>query len=200
MARPSGSLTYTLTVRADGPLYGQIRLADYPGMMLFVNDAYRAYYGTAQTNGSLYLGDFAAGDTVTVRLSVNGDLNTVGAAFATESLPALSAYRDALADGGCALTKLAGHHFAGSFTTGQGDELLLLTIPYNTGWTVTLDGAEVEPIEVLDCLMAIPVGPGEHTLDMRFMPPGLIPGLAVTVLAAAGCLALGLWERRKKKG
>ncbi len=194
----NGSLTYTLAVRADGPLYAHILMEDYPGLMLYVNGAYRAYYGTAQTNGSLYLGDFTAGDTAAVRLDVTGDLHTAGAAFATEDMAALSAYHDALASGGCALEKLSGSHFAGSFTTGQGDALLLLTIPYDAGWHVTLDGADTSPTEVQDCLMALPVEPGEHTLDMRYVPPGLIPGAAVSSLAVLGCLALGFWERKKK--
>ena len=190
-----GSLTYTLTVRADGPLYGHILMEDYPGLMVFVNDAFLAYYGTAQTNGSLYLGDFAAGDAVTVRLDVTADLHTAGAAFATEDMDALLAYHDALAGGD--LQKLSGHRFAGTFTAGDG-QALLLTIPYDRGWRVTLDGEKMEPMEVQDCLMAIPLPAGEHTLDMRYTPPGLLPGAAVSALAVVVCIGLGVWERRRK--
>ena len=191
-----GSLTYTLTVQADGPLYGHILMEDYPGLMVFVNDVFLAYYGTAQTNGSLYLGGFAAGDTVTVRLDVTADLHTAGAAFATEDMTALTAYHDALAGGD--LQKLSGHHFAGTFTARDG-QVLLLTVPYDRGWHVTLDGEAVTPMEVQDCLMAIPLPAGEHTLDMRYTPPGLIPGAAVSALAAAACVGLWAWERKKKK-
>ncbi len=190
-----GSLTYTLTVRADGPLYGHILMEDYPGLMVFVNDAFLAYYGTAQTNGSLYLGDFAAGDAVTVRLDVTADLHTAGAAFATEDMAALLAYHDALAGGD--LEKISGRHFAGTFTGGEG-QVLLLTIPYDRGWRVTLDGEAVAPMEIQDCLMAIPLTAGEHTLDMRYTPPGLIPGAAVSALAVIACVGLWTWERKRK--
>ena len=190
-----GSLTYTLTVQADGPLYGHILMEDYPGLMVFVNDVFLAYYGTAQTNGSLYLGSFAAGDTVTVRLDVTADLHTAGAAFATEDMTALTAYHDALAGGD--LQKLSGHHFAGTFTARDG-QVLLLTVPYDRGWHVTLDGEKVTPMEVQDCLMAIPLPAGEHTVDMRYIPPGLIPGAAASVLAVIACVGIGLWERRNR--
>ena len=46
--------------------------------------------------------------------------------------------------------------------------------------------------------LALYLTAGEHTLDMRYVPPGLVPGACLSALAAAACLALGLWERKKK--
>ena len=191
---PSGNLIYTVPVPADGPLYGFIDIADWPGAMVFVDGAYAAYYATGETNGTLYLGDFTAGDTVEVRVQAATDLTVNGAVFATENAAALAAYRDAMEDGGCPLTKLSDSHFTGTFTTGAGDPLLVLTIPRDAGWHITLDGERVTAREVQGCLTALDVAPGEHTLDMRYIPPGLIPGGCVTLAALAVCLV----PRRKR--
>lgn len=192
-----GSVTYTLTVRTDGPLYGVVETADFPGLMIFVNEQFSAYYATAQTNGTLYLGDYAAGDTVTFQIRAFTDMTLENVFFATEDQSALAQYRDAIVPGGCSLTKLSADHYTGSFTTGEGDTLLALTIPYDPSWHITLDGQAVEALEVQNCLMALPVAAGTHTLEMRYIPAGLIPGGCVTVLAGAVCLAVCIRRRRK---
>ena len=121
-----------------------------------------------------------------------------GATFATENAAALAGYRDALADGACQLHKLTPSHFAGSFTTGEGDGLLVLTIPWDAGWRVTLDGETAQTQEVQDCLMAVPVTAGAHELDMRYVPAGLIPGGIISAAALALCLGLSLRRRYSK--
>ena len=122
-----------------------------------------------------------------------------GAAFATENAAALTDYQTALADGACPLQKRSPAHFTGEFTTGDGDSLLVLTIPCDPGWRIKLDGQTVQPTEIQDCLMAIPVTPGVHTLDMRYTPPGLVIGACVSAAALALCL-FRAWCPRPRRG
>ncbi len=192
----SGTVTYTLTAQADGPLYGVLDIPDWPGVMVSVDGAVPIFYANAQQNGCLFLGTFAAGQVLTVQVQAFTDLRVDHAAFATESAEALAAYKRAIDTGGCPLTKLSGHHFTGSFTTGSGDSLLVLTIPYDPAWRITLDGQRVQAQQVQDCLTAIPVTAGEHAIEMRYTPAGLIPGACVTAAAAALCLLFGLKKRR----
>ncbi len=194
-----GSVTYTLQMAADGPLYMEMRLPDYPSTIVTTNGESRAYYATAQTNGSLYLGRFAAGETVTVELQAFSDLAAEYTAFATEDEAALARYAAALRTGGCALQKLSASHFAGTFTAGEGDTLLVLTLPYDEAWRITLDGQTVRPEKVQDCLTALAVTPGTHTLDMRYVPRGLLPGAAVSLCALAACLAVYLAAHKRTR-
>ena len=195
----SGSLIYTLTPQADGPLYGVIDIPDYPGVMVFVNGRYMTQYAHGQNNGTLYLGRFAAGDAVTVQLTAAVDITVNSAVFVTESTDALAAYQAAMADGGCQLMKHSPTHYTGSFTTGEGDSLLVLTVANDAGWRVTLDGEPVQTLEVQDCLMAIPVTAGSHTVEMQYAPPGLIPGAAISAAAAIICAAVWVRQRKKKR-
>lgn len=64
------------------------------------------------------------------------------------------------------------------------NQMLLMTIPNQDGWTVTVNGQSVEPQDVANgALMAIPVSAGENRVEMQFTTPGLLPGAAVSVLA-----------------
>jgi len=193
------SVTYTLTAQADGRLYGEFEIADFPGVMVFVNNAFAASYASAQTNGTLYLGTFAAGDTVTVKLQTASDIIIARASFATETDEAIAAYASAIRDGGCNLEKISASHYTGTFTTGGMDSLLVFTIPYDKNWTVLLDGEPAEPMEVQDCLMAIAVSEGEHIVELRYLPAGMVPGAVITGLAVLLLLgAAGLrWYRKK---
>ncbi|MBO5068970.1 MAG: YfhO family protein [Roseburia sp.] len=77
---------------------------------------------------------------------------------------------------------------------------VLLTIPYDAGWTVTVDGMEVTPYTAVENLMLIGVEPGEHTIELNFVPQGLQEGLAVSG-AVLGILALSyivILIRKKK--
>lgn len=63
-------------------------------------------------------------------------------------------------------------HLKGTFTAEAGQKLLL-TIPYDEGWTLTIDGKETELKQVLGAFMAVDVEPGEHSYEMKFLPSGL---------------------------
>ena len=193
------SVTFTLVTQADGRLYGKFDIPDFPGVMVFVNNAFAASYASAQTNGTLCLGTFAAGETVTVKLQTAMDITINYAAFATESDDAIAAYSQALTVGGCPLTKLSASHYTGSFTTGEGDELLVFTIPWDASWTVLLDGEDVEPIMVQDCLMALAVTEGSHTLELRYIPAGFFPGAVITGGALVVLTGLCVFRRRRAR-
>ena len=192
------AVEYTLAVRADGRLYGEFDIPDFPGVMIFVNGSFVSSYASAQTNGTVYLGNFSAGDTVTVKLQTATDITVSSAAFATENDGAIAAYAQALQAGGCALAKLSPSRYTGSFTTGAGDELLVFTLPWDGAWSLWLDGVPVQPTEVQGCLMALPVSEGAHTVSLRYIPGGLIPGAVISAAALAGCLAVYFLRRRKK--
>lgn len=59
---------------------------------------------------------------------------------------------------------------------------LLCTIPYDEGWHIKVDGVAVEAVETGN-LMAIPVEPGEHRVELRYIPQGLYLGLGIMALA-----------------
>ncbi len=85
--------------------------------------------------------------------------------------------------------------------TNEKDETswLLLTIPYDGGWKITIDGVRTEADTALGNLMLIAVEPGEHVIDLKFVPQGLYEGLAVTGVVAVLLIINGISGRRKNR-
>ncbi len=66
------------------------------------------------------------------------------------------------------------------------DGILYTSIPYDTGWTVLVDGKEVEKESVRaigDALLGIDLAKGEHTVEFRYFPTGMKVGIIVSLAA-----------------
>ena len=87
----------------------------------------------------------------------------------------------------------------GRVTTTEELPYLLTTIPADDGWEVTVDGVKTSPVKVFGTLLAVPLTPGEHTVTLRYLPRGFLPGLAVSFLTLLGIL-LYVILRRSRRG
>ncbi len=74
---------------------------------------------------------------------------------------------------------------------------LILSVPYEKGWTVTINGEEVEPELFGGALMAFDLEAGEYVLEMHYVPYGRGVGIAVSVVSVA-MFAVIMWWRKKK--
>ena len=83
------------------------------------------------------------------------------------------------------------------------DGLLFTSIPYDKGWSVTIDGVAAEAREFADTFLAIPVTAGTHTIELTYHPEGLTTGAMITggsVLLLIICYAIyRLTGQGKKK-
>lgn len=82
-------------------------------------------------------------------------------------------------------------HIAGSLYLEQ-EGRLILSVPYEKGWRVTLNGERVEPELFGGTLMAFDLQPGTYELQMRYTPYGKHVGMAVSA-GSICCLAALLW-------
>ena len=60
---------------------------------------------------------------------------------------------------------------------------LILSVPYEDGWTVLINGQETEGSTFGGCLMAFDLEPGEYTIDMHYVPRGKWAGVAVSAVS-----------------
>lgn len=77
---------------------------------------------------------------------------------------------------------------------------LFLSIPYDKGWGVTVDGTPVTTKKVLNAFIGIELEPGRHTIILRYAPAGLkmgaaISGASILILI----LAIGCSMRKRKR-
>ena len=83
--------------------------------------------------------------------------------------------------------------------TAHKDGTLLLTIPYDKGWTVTVDGKNTSTYAVGEALTGIHLDKGGHTIEMKYNPPGYSYGTLVS-LAAILLFAISAYLEERKSG
>ena len=81
------------------------------------------------------------------------------------------------------------------------DKYLVLSIPYQKGWTAYVDGEETELLRANYMYMALPLSAGEHTIRLTFAIPGV--KYAMIVMPSALLLFLILlfvgWMRKRHR-
>ena len=80
--------------------------------------------------------------------------------------------------------------------------MFLLTIPYDEGWKVYVDGEEAETFEVLGALTAVELDAGEHTIELEYSPSCVKYGMLISasaLLVFSVVIFLEQLNRRKRQ-
>lgn len=138
--------------------------------------------------------------TIGAESSVSGNIYvvTLDDAVYQEHMAALSA-------GGMQVTSFTDSSVKGTISARE-DGAVFTSIPYDAGWTVKVDGEKVETYGVGErdfqgnngAMLAFDIGQGEHTVELSFLPRGLLAGILISVLCL-GLLILLLVLTRKPR-
>lgn len=83
--------------------------------------------------------------------------------------------------------------------TAKDDGNLLLSVPYDVGWNVTVNGTAAELTPAADKgLSSLSMQKGANRIVMTYKTPGALAGLAVSLATAIALVAAGLFARNKK--
>lgn len=147
----------------------------------------------------LYLGQLYKGETQTLKngdkedetQKVSADIYQLNEEVLQEALAKLSAQH---------LTEVSydSTNVTGKLTLTEAGRLIL-SIPYESGWKITINGEEVEAQLFGGTLMAFDLEPGEYELEMHYVPTGKWAGVAVSIVSAIVFGALMLVGRQKNR-
>lgn len=196
-----GELSFTFFVSDEQALYfdlftlvgTQIGNPRKNAVSVFFNgNSVMQRYPDDSLNGMLYLGDVS--DTyVTVRVLVEKD-------FTCESLGVCGFHLDKLRDA-CENTKGAAVTYDGkgrytALSDADEPSLLTLAIPYDEGFSATVNGEKTTVYRVNTCMMAVKVPAGKATVSLKFYPRGLLAGVLLSVM---GILLICVWLLLRKR-
>lgn len=97
------------------------------------------------------------------------------------------------------VTKWKDTKVEGEIDAGQ-PGVLFMSIPYDKGWTLKVDGIEKEPGKIFDTFLSVEITEGNHKVELSYEPEGLRTGALITgvsILCLARIFLLG--RRRKMK-
>ena len=75
---------------------------------------------------------------------------------------------------------------------------LILSVPYEKGWSVTLNGEKVDPERFGGALMAFDLQQGEYVLEMKYVPYGKWVGFWISIFSVAVLCLIRLFHKTKK--
>ena len=87
----------------------------------------------------------------------------------------------------------------GTITVSQAGTFLL-TIPYDGGWTLTVDGQKTEISAWKDAFLSVPLTSGTHEIELSFRPRYLTAGILVSLISIFLMALLYFLRRRIARG
>ena len=110
---------------------------------------------------------------------------------------------ETIANGGrLVLTEFADTHFEGTVDMAEDGRVLCVTVPYDPGWQLTVDGktlTEDDYTLIGGALYGIPMEKGSHNVSFSYHLPGLKGGTAVTLVSVVATAVLFVLLYRKKR-
>ncbi len=156
-------------------------------------------YGDLKDGSILYLGYLQAGDRVTLSNGNDTDETPkVSAEAYVLNEEVLAQAVELLSQEHLENVQMDSTHISGTLSLKEAGRLIL-SVPYEKGWTVQIDGETVEPQTFGNALLAFDLEAGEHTIQMHYVPEGRNIGILVSVgsvLILVGCV---LWSRQGGK-
>jgi len=80
------------------------------------------------------------------------------------------------------ISEHAQNRIAGTITLDR-EQLLFFSIPYDKGWSATVDGKKTELLLVNAGFVGLILGEGTHSVELKFEPPYLIAGGAASLIS-----------------
>ena len=105
---------------------------------------------------------------------------------------------DELAKSQLQLTKFEDGKFEGTVEAAE-DGVLMLSLPYDEGWSVKIDGEDDDYYMIGDALTGVDVTEGTHTITFEYTPEGLWKGTWISLICVAlYLLTSAIWIRKVK--
>ncbi len=136
-----------------------------------------------------YLGTYKAGDKVIGRIYLDYEIDQMvleqtveGLYICYENRDVLKEYSDILQNRNSTIERNNDRNLSGFIDCNE-SERLLLTIPYERGWKLYIDGQETAVDKTLGFLMSVQVPEGNHTYEIKYSVPGLTLGIILSILS-----------------
>ncbi|MBR5428685.1 MAG: YfhO family protein [Clostridia bacterium] len=195
-----GSVTVEVTAETDGETFLYVYSMNSDGCIV----SGPAISVTMNLDNPYLLdcGYLKAGESFTAELQVPNNKDSAEIEFYAATLnddKFKEGYQAILDAGVLEYTSFEDTRFAGTITAAK-DCTLFTSIPYDEGWTVTIDGVAVDKNEycrVNNALLALPVTQGTHEVVFKYTPRGFAIGLIVSLASLLFLILFVMMKRRK---
>lgn len=188
--------SFSFTPQEEGDYYVYVSNKKVEKVNAFIGERSKSFDNVSR-GYLLELGTAKAGEKVTINNEDNEqDLIAVAYRFSPEGLKSIY---DILNKNSLTLTKWSDTQIKGTVNADRAG-LLFLSIPYDKGWTIYLDGKKVDSYKIFDTFLSVHMTAGTHEITLEYMPQGLKLGGAITLGSVLILLMIaGISLRKRKK-
>ncbi len=180
------------TAPIDGRVYLYIAGIEdrIQNIAIYLDDEFLSGYGNLGCYSVLDLGAYEEGDSFTLRISCDSEDPDLGRLIVvSEDVSALEEAFSQSITKGLLVENVKSSCYEISIPELGEAQGVATTIPYEKSWKAYLNGRETEIQSMFDAFMYIPVSES-GTLELRYVPEGLIPGIMLSAAAAVALIIM----------
>ena len=189
--------SYSIYVPTDGEYYVYVGNTSVKKATV-TTDGTKKEYSNLDRKYLIELGELLQDDYV--KITPDNDEKDMKLKLYRVNYDALAEFAAVLREEPLNITKISDTRIRGTVTSEADNRELFISLPYDEGWTCTVDGRETPIHEGFgEAFMGIPVRKGTHEICLTYVPKGLREGIFATL---AGVMLMGLLflaDRKNKK-
>lgn len=189
----------SLKAAHDGNLYIYASASDISNISVITDEESKSF--SIETPYIIDLGYFTKGQSVTISL----DCASLPTGEKSIEFFAYSINKDVLQAGYEKLRKEAMEtetvtdRYISGTVYAESNRILYTSIPYDSGWSVYVDGNKTETFKIGDSQLGVMLKPGQHEIEFKYTPKGLYLGAGVSGVTLISLAAVTVLKLRKRK-
>ena len=80
-----------------------------------------------------------------------------------------------------------------------GEKLMVFSLLFQKGWTLFVDGVRTPLIRANGCWTGAVIGPGEHSIELSYVTPGLRAGALISALCLTAWILLAAFSGKRRR-
>lgn len=200
------SIIFTVEASDNNPVYMFLRselyenkINNYNQVLVKINDSKEFPQFDSGNYNVEYIGTYEEGNEIKIEVNLKREQ------FSLKELQVYSCdvskfaeiYND-LNENTITNTVYKDGYIKGNINVPEDKTLLYTSIPYDKGWSVTVDGIEVEYIKILDGLIGVELNEGNHNIEFKYKTPGLLLGSIISLLAIFIIIFMEIAKKKNK--
>lgn len=192
----NSKITYEFETESNDNIYMYILSSSDKGIDVYINGKQSIKHAGGSNNETINIGKRKLGEKVKVEIVTYDDIIIKDLYLYYENEEVLQKHYDKLKENQAQIEKIDNRRYKGKVEATEENSYLMLTIPYESGWTIKVDGKEIEYREALGALITLNLDKGVHDITFEYMPSGILIG---TILSTTGVLMLIIFVIMSKK-
>lgn len=198
------SATFSITTEKKGNVYIYFHVDGASEKDVSINSSLGTITQSADHDCILDLGYYNSGETISVNVPFEKNSGNMRLFVYTIDNERLNEGYEILSNQALLVENFEDTFISGSFTA-KDDCILYTSIPYDTGWSIRIDGEPVDQSDIIqigESFIGVSVKKGNHDITFEYSAPGVSTGIKITVITSVVFLlylVLCLIRKRKNK-